>query len=85
MDAVHDGLTPYQRTAITIQIDELQRHRLRQFRLLDFLLGLSTADSSVSTALPIYAYNNLAKSSIEASTSREPSDLSSSNDSRTSL
>ncbi|ESU37301.1 Hypothetical protein DHA2_151984 [Giardia duodenalis] len=81
MDAVHDGLTPYQRTAITIQIDELQRHRLRQFRLLDFLLGLSTADSSVSTALPIYAYNNLAKSSIEASTSREPSDLSSSNDS----
>ncbi|EFO64723.1 Hypothetical protein GLP15_1832 [Giardia lamblia P15] len=81
MDAVHDGLTLYQRTAITIQIDELQRHRLRQFRLLDFLLGLSAIDSSISTALPIYAYNNLTKSSIEASTNKELSTLSSSNDS----
>ncbi|EET02147.1 Hypothetical protein GSB_152534 [Giardia duodenalis] len=83
--AVHDGLTSYQRTVITIQIDELQRLRLRQFRLLDFLFGLSAADSRASTSLPIYLYTDSTKSSDKVDARQELSSFSSNSSSSSNL
>lgn len=81
--AVHDDLSPYQQTVITTQINELQRHRLRQFRLLDFLFKLSVANSYASTTLPVYLYSSSTKSDEDISVDEESGSFSSSNDSST--
>lgn len=81
--AIHDSLTPYQQTIITTQINELQRHRLRQFRLLDFLFGLSETKLYESTTLPVYLYTSHIRTndiSVDESSSNFPPSNDSSTD-----